>query len=738
MGARGEFKRKSPSFEDPRRPHTLFMLGPATAAPAAPVAPAPAPAPAAARRPYRGGRREPAPEPRCAWVVLLMIGDAYAPGALVVAHSLRAARTRHPLVCMVTHDVPAETRARLLGEPGRPIFDRVVEVPYIRRATRRFASQRQEEMYGSWIDRSFTKWNCLAFVEYERVLFIDADMVVLANCDDLFELPPPAASYSHPWARPWQAQGGICSPYVAEGGADIPHGARVPAALVLDALSGARFGGSSYVGGGGLVLLEPSAERFAEYLALVGEGEVYGAQFACTSGGDETSIACLYARAGRDWTNIHQRYSAIPWKTEWVSRDIRVYHYLGRKPWEMSREEWPDLADWWGHADRLVAAHPGLRETFYPTVASVAPLDAECAQLRLTNDLRSYVLSTAKQALRTPAERAAAKREINNLLERWLLTMANAPRAAEGEGAPVAGAPRAAEGEAAPVAWAALYRRSSLEDPFNNKLAGELVEKRLVRSSTAAGELVARVLAVANSRLGQLPRPTGARLLLDETSLRYGSHFRAPLSPRLRLLIALGGEEATARVAMRYAAVGSAGQQWGLPQAHVDRLYREFGVRNEAFASPLNARLLGKRGARYCSLFPDTDSAFGSCGDFFAPGLPACDGNWVVNPPFIEELMARAARHVESALIEKLAAGAGQTFFFIIPAWADSEVYSLLHLSPFLAAELLCEPGRYYFEEPDGARVDTRAASIYFALSTEPPASRDLLAGALQDLVARA
>src|SRR5579872_5164662 len=114
----------------------------------------------APRRPYRGGSsqsgaetKEPGAPRSCAWVVLVMLGDGYVPGALVAAASLRARRTRHALVCMVTADVSEAARAQL-----RVLFDRVVEVPAVEHPSRPMPSEKQARMYGGWIARSYTKW----------------------------------------------------------------------------------------------------------------------------------------------------------------------------------------------------------------------------------------------------------------------------------------------------------------------------------------------------------------------------------------------------------------------------------------------------------------------------------------------------------------------------------------------------------------------------------------------------
>ena len=111
-------------------------------------------------------------------------------------------------------------------------------------------------------------------------------------------------------------------------------------------------------------------------------------------------------------------------------------------------------------------------------------------------------------------------------------------------------------------------------------------------------------------------------------------------------MVQLGGAEAMLRAHLRYAALMAGAHQWSVPPAVFDVMYAE-GVRNEAFASPLNSKLMGRPGANFFSLFPDTDSPFGSRGDLFKTPfdeLQALEGGWEVNPPFLGETMARAAR----------------------------------------------------------------------------------------------
>lgn len=294
-----------------------------------------------------------------AWVTLVMLGDKYVPGAAVMAHSLRDAGTRYPIVCMVTPDVSADARRELARA-----FDSVVEVPYITHPTRPFHGQRSQELYGSWIDSSFTKWNCLG-LPYERVIFTDSDFLYRANCDDLFGMPAPAACFSNRWGIPYtpavksgvtkagvkytpRAKGGIPNDY------PVAHGARVPASLIRRN----TYDRPSFVGTGSQVLLAPAPGALERYIRMVKAEPVFGVNTKSVSGADEVSIALFCLQEGQEWTHLDQETQSDPWRVEWVSpqhaasgRPARAVHYIGEKPWLCPRQ-WPDQEEWWACASR--------------------------------------------------------------------------------------------------------------------------------------------------------------------------------------------------------------------------------------------------------------------------------------------------------------------------------------------------------------------------------------------------
>ena len=287
---------------------------------------------------------------KCAYVSLVMKGDVYVPGAIVLAHSLRQTGTKHDIVCMVTRDVSEQAIRQL-----RVVFDSVIPVEYITVDTKIMKNQKVEDIYGSWKSVAYTKWNALNLTQYRKVMFLDADLLVAQNIDGLFELQTPAAAFSIPQAKPFCGRNGLYNPYKT-----VAHGHPVKHEEIED-------GFHSFVCIGTTVVLTPNAHHFTRYVDMVRSMAPFGIE-TCWNGSDEQSIALFYHRELRvPWTHISQAYNMVPWKQKtWMPRkgDNRVYvlHYVGAvKPWKMRRDEWDDLGPWWKCADDVRACYSQLQ-----------------------------------------------------------------------------------------------------------------------------------------------------------------------------------------------------------------------------------------------------------------------------------------------------------------------------------------------------------------------------------------
>lgn len=351
-----------------------------------------------------------------AYITLVMKGDSYVPGALVLGCSLRHSKTSHALICMVTADVSGKARQQL-----ELVYDQVVEVPLLEFKCKPLRTVKQNELYSSWISASFTKWNCLKQTNYEKVLFLDSDLVVLQNLDELFTLPAPAGTFSSPWAAPYAGMSakrdasrgdGIYNPYLG-----LKHGDKVSSSILRKG-----FYEKSFVCIGTSVLLAPSVEDFEYLIKMVKGREPFGFE-DCNSGFDEQSIARLYYEKEVRWHHISQVYNFIPWHPEWLEDpkggdDTRgsetkgtgtkdtpyLFHYFGSvdKPWKTDRRKWLDVEPWWIHA-RMVTQNPkytGEERTLLESAFNAEYLTAEprheCSYCKERESIGKTTLSSWK------------------------------------------------------------------------------------------------------------------------------------------------------------------------------------------------------------------------------------------------------------------------------------------------------------------------------------------------------
>lgn len=110
--------------------------------------------------------------------VTLATNDGYALGALVVAQSLRKVGTQRRLVVLVS-----KTLSDLLRRTLETSFDEVIVVDELNSND----SEHLKLLSRPELGVTFTKLNCWLLEQYTKCVFLDADIVVLQDIDDLFE-----------------------------------------------------------------------------------------------------------------------------------------------------------------------------------------------------------------------------------------------------------------------------------------------------------------------------------------------------------------------------------------------------------------------------------------------------------------------------------------------------------------------------------------------------------------------
>lgn len=255
---------------------------------------------------------------RYAYASLLMGGDTYLPGYLVVGAALRwHVHTPATLVCLVDDSISPEARDML----GR-LYDRVVLVPRLRAHDSGYPSELLSDAYRD----VYTKLHVFdaELFPYRRVVFVDADLLPLRCFDHLFTLATPAAVIesvdpTSQFAYFRHMHG-------------IRHGEPVPPAI-LDVTSDDDITGGINAG---LLVVEPDRACFEDMGARLqrpmpewgpGHRELYdrGIRY----GFPEQHFLQVEFREG--WTAIDPRFNSM--RTD-VPHSFGVHWTIGRKPWE--------------------------------------------------------------------------------------------------------------------------------------------------------------------------------------------------------------------------------------------------------------------------------------------------------------------------------------------------------------------------------------------------------------------
>jgi len=124
-----------------------------------------------------------------AWVTLAT-NDRYSVGALTLAASLRRVNTTRKVVCMVTEGISPNVLDCL-----KENFDHVINVEKMDSGD--VANLKLLER--SELGITFTKLHCWTLTQYSKCVFLDADTLVLANSDELFDREEFSAARDAGW-----------------------------------------------------------------------------------------------------------------------------------------------------------------------------------------------------------------------------------------------------------------------------------------------------------------------------------------------------------------------------------------------------------------------------------------------------------------------------------------------------------------------------------------------------------
>jgi lipopolysaccharide biosynthesis glycosyltransferase len=298
-----------------------------------------------------------------------MKGDSYLPGIFTSIFSVLRTNPLADLVVMITPDVSGKAR-NILKKVATHLF----EIDYITFTSKPLKTKRQRQLYETWIESSYTKWNALA-LPYSKVILLDGDTINTTNTDELFLLDAPAMSYANPFIKPL---GKLESYYEGSTGRDgYPiHGTKILPEIINKIL----YKGDSLVPMSSPTLLEPNLDEFREYIKIISNMQPFGFS-ECYNGFDEQSIVYFNSICkNKSITAIHQRYNFIGWKDGFLFKgDVpRIIHFFSdTKPWVTNYDTYPDIVCWYKMAALAIE------------YATITPDDINLTMLNVDNAVKS-------------------------------------------------------------------------------------------------------------------------------------------------------------------------------------------------------------------------------------------------------------------------------------------------------------------------------------------------------------
>lgn len=259
--------------------------------------------------------------------VTLITNPDYLPGAIALARSLRMVEARAPLTALVLRDLPDLPELEAAGAH----LLRVDPLPFSEDFTARHSREAQHK------NAPFTKGNKPQFhnplhnfvklrlwelEQFKKVVFLDADALVVQNIDKLFGFPE-----------------------------------LVAAPNLYEALT--DFGRLN----SGVFVAKPSRATFDHMLTTLEQPGVFWRRT------DQTFLETYFP----DWEGLPYTYNTLQYvwfnlPALWDWARIRVIHYQYEKPWEADhpkREQLAPLIDLW----QEVYAHGQLPATLPPPLA---------------------------------------------------------------------------------------------------------------------------------------------------------------------------------------------------------------------------------------------------------------------------------------------------------------------------------------------------------------------------------
>ncbi|KAE9966622.1 hypothetical protein BLS_006888 [Venturia inaequalis] len=267
------------------------------------------------------------------WTTLITNTD-YLPGLLTLDFSLKKSGSKYPLVALYTDTFPQDGCSALKsrGIPAK-------KVAYLLPSVEKDYSN-DPRFYDCW-----SKLTPFSLIEYDRVVQLDSDMMVLQNMDELMEMELDAPSTEAKGDRVFAASHAcVCNPlkkphypkdWVPENCAFTTQHSTPDKAQEEGAHSTTGFG----MPNGGLQVVNPSVATYNLISNRMNDESAMAYDFA-----DQSLLSDLFR--GR-WVALPYTYNALKtmrWRNAhseiWRDDKVKNIHYLlSPKPWDETEEQ---------------------------------------------------------------------------------------------------------------------------------------------------------------------------------------------------------------------------------------------------------------------------------------------------------------------------------------------------------------------------------------------------------------
>lgn len=132
--------------------------------------------------------------------VTFLTSESYYSGVILLKASLEKVNSKYPLYCAITEDISMQTQQNLSSQDINIIKVQKTETPeYLFD----FNKQIDERMANTW-KHCLTKFQAFKFTQFDKVILLDCDLMLLKNVDDCFEKPHMTASQDGEYFGLWQ------------------------------------------------------------------------------------------------------------------------------------------------------------------------------------------------------------------------------------------------------------------------------------------------------------------------------------------------------------------------------------------------------------------------------------------------------------------------------------------------------------------------------------------------------